>query len=195
MTTAALLDEDGAMSHRVAIRLLGGFGVTVDGTAVPEAAWTRRQATTLVKLLALAPRRQLHREQVIDALWPDATVDEAAPRLHKAAHYARRVLGPDGVVLHRELVSLFPGDGSAVSIDVEHFSDLAEGALADADAAAAVRAADAYPGDLLPEDRYEQWAQGHAERLRETYCECAGWRSAGATWSPPTRPMPAPTWP
>ena len=47
-------------------------------------------------MLALAPGRRLHREQVIDALWPDLSPDAAAPRLHKAAHYARRALGESG---------------------------------------------------------------------------------------------------
>src|SRR5688572_12880761 len=104
----ARLTDDVPVNQRVSIRLLGGFEVTVDGVAVPDAAWTRRQATTLVKVLALAPDRRLHREQVIDTLWPDSAVEEAAPRLHKVAHYARRVLGPEGIVLQRELVSLLP---------------------------------------------------------------------------------------
>ena len=51
-----------------------------------------------MKLLALAPGRRLHREQVIDALWPDLPPTPPRPRLHKAAHYARRALGaPDAV--------------------------------------------------------------------------------------------------
>ncbi|MFI7609347.1 ATP-binding protein [Micromonospora sp. NPDC049366] len=168
------------MRNRVTVRLLGGFGVTVDTVAVPDTAWTRRQPITLVKLLALAPGRQLHREQVIAALWPNATVEEAAPRLHKAAHYARRVLGPDGVVLHRELVSLFPNAGTEVHIDAVDFDDLASEALKNEDVTAAGRAVDAYSGDLLPEDRYEEWAQGHRERLRRTYLEVC--RLAGR-WS------------
>ena len=40
----------------------------VDGEAVPDRAWSRRQAASLVKLLALAPGQRLHREVVIDAL-------------------------------------------------------------------------------------------------------------------------------
>ena len=72
------------------IALLGGFVATVDGEPVPDDRWSRRAAASLVKLLALAPDRSLHRERVIDALWPDDTLDRAAPKLHKAAHYVRR---------------------------------------------------------------------------------------------------------
>jgi hypothetical protein len=70
----------------VDIRLLGGFEVAVDGAKVPDEVWRRRYAAGLVKLLALQPTRRLLRDQVLDALWPDLLVDEAAPRLHKAAH-------------------------------------------------------------------------------------------------------------
>jgi DNA-binding SARP family transcriptional activator len=36
-------------------------------------AWRLRRARTLVKLLTLAPRHRLHREQVVDALWGEHT--------------------------------------------------------------------------------------------------------------------------
>ena len=53
------------------IQLLGGFAVSVGGTAIPEAQWKSRRARSLVKLLALAPAHRLHRDQVIDSLWPE----------------------------------------------------------------------------------------------------------------------------
>src|SRR4051794_40249297 len=123
---------------QVQIRLLGGFEVTEDGVAVPPEAWTRRHAASLVKLLALSRGRRMHREQVIDARWPGLSVgggrhrgqvsdalgpglpgEAGGPRLHKAAHYARRILGddPTSVVLRNEVVSLLPGH--EVGVDVE----------------------------------------------------------------------------
>ena len=103
----------------VTMTLLGDFSVEVDGTPVPP-AWSRRNAAALVKLLALTPGRRLHRERVIDALWPGLTLDEASPRLHKAAYFARKALGrPDAVVLEDELVALLPE--ADVAIDVPAF--------------------------------------------------------------------------
>ena len=133
------------------LRLLGGFDVAVDGVPVAPEQWTRRQAASLVKVLALAPGRRLHREQVIEALWPGASVEAAGPRLHKAAHYARRALGGDGsaVLLRNDMVALLP-DGE-VSVDVDEFravakqaveagtAEAAQGALADVRRAAAPR--------------------------------------------------------
>ena len=153
----------------VEIGLLGGFEVRVGGTTVPAEEWRRRNAAALVKLLALAPGRQLHRERVIDALWPDVPVDDAAPRLHKAAHYARRALGERSIVLTGAGVTLFPDED--VTVDAADFQAIAEKALADETGSAlartaAARAADGYRGDLLPQDPYEPWTQEPRERLR-----------------------------
>jgi DNA-binding SARP family transcriptional activator len=58
-------------------------------------------------------------------LWPDLTIEDAAPRLHKAAHYARRALGgPGTIVLAAESVTLFPHE--AVRVDAMQFQDLAD---------------------------------------------------------------------
>jgi DNA-binding SARP family transcriptional activator/tetratricopeptide (TPR) repeat protein len=151
--------------------MLGGFEVLFDGTPVPAVDWPRPQAATLVKLLALAPGCRLHREQLIDRLWPDLTVAEAAPRLHKVAHYARRALGEDrkAIVLRNETVALLPA--AEVVVDVDVFERAAEEALADGGPGAAAAAAAGYGGTLLPEDLYETWAENRREHLRLRYRE------------------------
>jgi DNA-binding SARP family transcriptional activator/pimeloyl-ACP methyl ester carboxylesterase len=145
----------------VAITLLGTFSVSVDGRVVDAVRWRRRSAADLVKLLALAPDRRLHREQVIDALWPELTVADAAPRLHKAAHFARQALGHGAVSTRGEVVQLFPGQ--TVDVDVVAFEAAAAAALdGGSDPSAAL---DRYSGDLLPDDRYEAWAQPRRDHL------------------------------
>jgi DNA-binding SARP family transcriptional activator len=155
---------------RVQVRLLGGFQVTVDGRNLPPRHWARRHSAALVKLLALAPGRSLHREQVIDALWPDLDVDHAAPRLHKAAHYAREALGHrDAVVLTADTVRLFPGDD--VDIDRARFQEHAESAVADGSVAAATAALAVYGGELLPHDLYEPWTEQPRLHLTRLHTE------------------------
>ncbi len=150
----------------VRIRLLGGFEVQVDGVPVPSQAWSRRSAASLVKLLALADARRLHREQVVEALWPGTPWDAAAPRLHKAAHYARRALGgePGAVVLRNEVVALLPD--AEVSIDVPELERAARQALAEGTAEAAATALEEYAGPLLPHDAYEPWTEERREVVR-----------------------------
>ena len=168
--------------------MLGGFSVTVDGVAVPEHAWSRRHAAGLVKLLALSRGRRLHREQVIDALWPGLPLDAAGPRLHKAAHYARRALGDEGgtLVLRNDVVSLLPGD--EVTVDALTFRSAADAALAESSRERAERALETYCGPLLPEDVYEPWAEGHRESLATLRCELL--RLAGR-WEELVREEPA----
>jgi predicted ATPase/DNA-binding SARP family transcriptional activator len=153
---------------RVDISLLGSFSVVVDGEPVPASAWSRRSAASLVKLLALREGRRLPREQVIDLLWPDLLLDQAAPRLHKAAHYARAALGiSTAVVLAGDAVALLPG--AEVTVDVERFERAAGAQASGSGPASAEEAIGLYQGDLLPDDLYEPWADADRERLRTCY--------------------------
>src|SRR5437764_7885547 len=90
----ALLDSE-PESRRLRIHLLGRFHVMVDGRDVPDEAWRRSKAATVIKLLALAPHHRLHREQIMDLLWPGSAPASAVNNLHQALHLARRVLDPD----------------------------------------------------------------------------------------------------
>jgi pimeloyl-ACP methyl ester carboxylesterase/DNA-binding SARP family transcriptional activator len=134
----------------VDVRLLGTFAVEVDGTEIPSSAWPQRRAADVVKLLALARGHRLPRDRVLEALWPHLEPQAAAAALHKAAHYARRTLGArDAVVLVGGVVALAPG--GTVTTDVARFEAGDD---------------DAYTGELLPDDRYEAWADEDRERLR-----------------------------
>lgn len=152
-------------ARSVEITLLGTFGLTVDGMPIEASSWIRRGAADLVKVLALAPGHRLHREKAMDLLWPGAPLEIAAPRLHKAAHFARRVTGRDrAVTLRREIVSLFPD--AALTVDVVRFEELARVAVDTGDPAAAREALTWYGGELLPDDPYEDWAVDRRELLQ-----------------------------
>jgi DNA-binding SARP family transcriptional activator len=154
----------------VGLTLLGGFQVRVGDGVVAARHWSRRQSAALVKLLAMSPGRSLHRELVMDALWPGLGVDDAAPRLHKAAHYARRSLGDaDAVVLRADAVSLWPD--AEVHVDMVQFRHLAESALSNGSVAAAKGALAFYGGELLPQDLYESWAEPQRLHVRRLYVE------------------------
>jgi len=149
----------------VTITLLGSFSVVVGRAQVPSETWSRRGAASLVKLLATADGRRMHREQVMDALWPDLPVESATPRLHKAAHYARRALGggTTGLTLRNDLVMLYPD--ADVRVDAVEFRRAAEAAVASGSAVEAERALAGYAGPFLPDDLYEPWASPWREAL------------------------------
>jgi predicted ATPase/DNA-binding SARP family transcriptional activator len=147
------------------IRLLGGFEVA-GAEAVPESAWRLRRAKSLVKLLALAPDRRLHREQVAEVLWPDRDQGSAANNLRQALFVARRALGDgsDCLSVRDGVLALV-----AVAVDVDAFEQAVAQARAEPTIEACERAAALYGGELLPEDRYEEWTAARREALRERH--------------------------
>jgi DNA-binding SARP family transcriptional activator/pimeloyl-ACP methyl ester carboxylesterase len=174
LTTADLAERAGsdhALSVvRVFIRTLGSFEVQVVDHPVPASAWAHRRASDLVKLLALANDHRLHRERVIDALWPNLGPDAGAANLHKAAHYARRALGSaEAIVLRESLVALWPT--ASVEVDALRFEEEAEAAIAAGDADACNQVAGRYRGALLPDDPNEEWTLALRDRLRALYLE------------------------
>jgi DNA-binding SARP family transcriptional activator len=152
------------------IELLGGFRVERAGVAGPVALWQRRTAKTLTKLLATHPRHRLHREQVLEILWPDVELESALNSFGKALHAARRALEPE--LLPRESSAYLPLTDSMVAldtrrvwIDADHFERLAESALRRGDVTSYEHALAAYGGEVLPEDRYEDWCVERRDHL------------------------------
>lgn len=147
------------MAHDILVAVLGGFDVGLDGRPVPDAAWRRNRARTLVKLLALARGQRLHREQIMDALWPSLDGQAAAGNLRKAIHFARQALGAEHIRTHGELIAL---EAPTLRVDVHEFEAAARAGLR-------TKALALYRGDLLPEDRFEPWAEDPRERLRTRF--------------------------
>ena len=87
-------DETNGLPSSLEIHLLGPFRVAVNGVPVEDHRWTRRKPKLLLKLLALQPHHQLHREQAMELLWPDSDPEAANNNLHKAIHIARHALEP-----------------------------------------------------------------------------------------------------
>src|SRR5436190_5723637 len=126
--------------------------------------WRLRKAKTLVKLLALAPGHRLHRDAVVDVLWPDQDPAAATNNLHQAMHAARRALGGPHVMLHDDVVAL-----EAVTVDVDLFEETAAKARVTGSNDELRDAVESWTGALLPEDVYEEWATPHRDRLTEIY--------------------------
>lgn len=164
------------------LQLLGGFHAWVGPRPILAAAW-RPKAGALVKLLALAPGRRLRREQAFDQLWPDFLPQAAANNLHATLHAARRALEPAPppgrpsayLTLHDDLLSLCAA--APLRLDVDDFTTAALAARRARTSAAYQAAVECYSGDLLPEDRYEDWAAAVAwiaAHLQDLSCPAHG---------------------
>ncbi|TML05280.1 MAG: transcriptional regulator, partial [Actinobacteria bacterium] len=167
----------------LSIRLLGGFAVHIDGTELPDDGWRLRKARALVKLLATAPGNRMHREQAYALLWPDKDDARALNNnLHQAVYAARRAFdatGADGsaILALRDDVLSLNGD---VVVDAVELESAIAAARADGGAPAYEAALARATGELLPEDRYEDWTTARRDALRElvtaAYLELAALR-------------------
>ena len=172
MTPRSPLEDE--MPEVIRIGLLGSFWVRVGSRTIEERKWRLRKAASLVKLLALAPNHHLHREQVMEWLWPGLDANAASNNLHRTLHFARRLLEPEALDaasrylrLHGEQLQLCPE--GPLWVDVEAFEEAAATARRSREPAAYRVALELYAGELLPEDRYEEWAEGRREELRHLY--------------------------
>ncbi len=166
--------------HTLQLFTLGGFGIVAAGSSVDITRWKRKQAVTLLKYLITQLDRPVHRERLLDCLWPGVDQSRGLGRLKVTMYYLRRELRSNG--MSDEVVRTV-GDSyllrrDAVWVDVDVFERLfTEGrALQDraqwSDAVDRyVEAQRLYRGDYLEEETFSDWCAEERERLREVYLE------------------------
>ena len=160
------------------IQTLGSFRLWRDGVEIEPAAWSREKALHLFQFFVSARRRtaQLHKEQIIDRLWPELGAEEGDRDFKVALNTIYKVLEPkrkprtESRFIQRQ--GLVYGLNLAEAwVDADVFEDaVARGnrALSE-NAQPAIRyyqqALDLYTGDYLPERCYEDWTSAERERL------------------------------
>ena len=162
------------------IFMLGKFGLVANEQGIEVEKWKRRQAVTLLKFLAIHLGRPVHRERILDCLWPDVDEERGWGRLKVTMYYLRtqlRAAGAGGDSI-RTLGSAYLLRRDAVWVDAEHFEKLAgEGRAQQGKDRCdeALRCYDEalflYRGDYLEQDVYADWCAEERERLGEIYLD------------------------
>lgn len=159
---------------------LGKFGLTANGRSVAVERWKRKQALTLLKCLVTQLDRPVHRERIIECLWPDVDEERAWGRLKVTMYYLREQLraagaGDDAV---RTVGDAYLLKRDAVWVDADQFEKLvAEGRTHQAKGRGddALRCYDEalflYRGDYLEQEVFADWCAEERERLGELYME------------------------
>ncbi len=165
------------------VRLLGAFEVLRDGVLIPDEAWGRKKAKTLLKVLLTEPGRIFTQDQLIEALFEGESPKRGLENLYSRVSELRRALEPglergtdSSFIRRRGQGYLF--DPTHAEVDTLAFQKALRRAesLAEAkDLRAAAEVFEAgvalYRGELLVEDRYEAWAEGSRSQLRDQYLE------------------------
>lgn len=146
---------------------------------IPSHAFRRQKSLRLLKILAAHRGRPLHREALIELLWPDADPVLASSNLRVVLHDLRHTLEPElpkgqpssYIVSLGDLIYLDPSDGCW--IDVEAFErlvrtceTLTQRGQIEAALKAGREAAALYTADYLEDEPYADWCAAERERLR-----------------------------
>ena len=131
----------------------------------------------------------------MEQLWPDRPADAALNNLHQALRVARTALsvtdkaGQRILVLREGVLSLCPNGG--LWVDAEAFASAVREASVASRLAGHLAARDLYRGELLPDDRYADWAEAPREAVAQDYLtllsQLAGCWSARETAKPRSR--------
>lgn len=165
------------------IQTLGPFRVWRHGYEIPSTAWGREKALHLLQVLVCHRGHPLHREQVMEALWPESPSAHAATGLRVALSALRKALAvkptdaDDFIRREGEMIQLDMTRG--VRVDADEFLRLLQEArrLETIDPSRAVTLYESglalYRGDFLEENPYAEWAIEERERLQMEYLMAA----------------------
>ena len=169
-----------ALPGTLQVFALGKFGLAINGTGLAVDRWKRRQAVTLFKYLVTRLDRPVHRERILECLWPNVDEERGWGRLKVTLYYLRTQLRAAGV---REDAVQTVGDayllkGNEIWVDADQFEKLvAEGRALQTmgridDALRCYgQAQGLYRGDYFEQDIFADWCAEDRERFGEIYLE------------------------
>ncbi len=180
---ARVLQEGPAWPPALRIRLLGAVEVRrADGSDVGGPLWRRAKVRALLAFLALQRGRPVHRDVIVDSLWPEVGYASALHNLNTTVYNLRRSLEP---ALRQGTGSryvryagdcLYLNGGSVHWVDVVAFETGVARARREADPGRAIaryrEALALYRGDFLAELLLGldlRWCWTERDRLRELY--------------------------
>ena len=167
----------------VALRCFGGFWLQVGGEPI-DLSGVKPRARKLLHLLSVSMGRPVHREVLIEALWPGAEPEVGPRNLHVALSSLRQFLHSGAcsealrILREGEDYRLVAVPGSEVDVvefaaQIEHAGRCLGCGDADGAIGALTRALALHSGDLLPEDGPDEWVIRDRESFQGAAVEAA----------------------
>lgn len=166
------------------LRCFGALEVDLDGAAL-DLSTIKPRVRSLLRVLALHAGRPIHKDRLVDWLWPNEGDPRVGTRnLQVAVSSLRQLLEP-GVARGAAAVVVRDGDTYRLqvapgAVDLLEFDDLValgRHARAAGEVEQAVtslgRALDLYRGDLLADEGAAEWVAGERDRLRLAAADAA----------------------
>ena len=172
------MGEDLADSIKMRICILGDFKVVRNDQIIRSDQWSRERAIQLFQFFLIHGLDQaLHREQIIDRLWPDESMDGGIQLFKVALHAISKTLEPEKASRAPSNIIIRTGQSYRISrqclwIDSEAMSEKIEEAnslLRSDPQSAAMKFEEAvkmYSGPVLPDRIFEDWTSGYREHVQ-----------------------------
>jgi DNA-binding SARP family transcriptional activator len=174
LTLSPRLAPGHGLAIGLAVRMLGGFELMIDGRPVTH--WHGQRTRSVMQFLTAHRHDGVSRDELIAAVWPDADEDTGRHRLHQGVYELRstlRATGPD----HSPIVCVDGGyrinQEVPIWVDVEEFDDLVSivarsvtAQRADEAIELSRRALELYRGDFLCQASDADWTTTERNRLR-----------------------------
>jgi LuxR family maltose regulon positive regulatory protein len=167
------------------IQTFGAFRVWRRGQEIERAAWGREKAVQVLQFLVCHRGRAVHREQILEALWHDASPSAAATGLRVALSALRDAISPEresgaeSPFVKREGDTLRLATEAGVRVDADDFVRLLKSARA-AETADGDHAVTLYEaalalcrGEFLSDQRYAAWAESERQLRRGEFMASA----------------------
>ncbi|MCA9920852.1 MAG: winged helix-turn-helix domain-containing protein [Anaerolineales bacterium] len=156
---------------------LGAFRVYEDDHSIDE--WSNGKGKAIFKYLIMHRQQPVHKEMLMDLFWPDADPDAARNNLNVAIYGLRKALRngyPDfsHILFQQDCYRLNPDlqiwvDSEAFDKHIQSAQELERLNQEPLAIMACHAAEELYQGDLLMEDRYEEWILPLRQKQQDNY--------------------------
>jgi LuxR family maltose regulon positive regulatory protein len=168
---------------KIRIDTLGEFNVWVNDTLLDKSVFEGAKPILLLKAIVMNGSKDIPKEVLIDALWPDASPTAGEKNFKINLHRLRRGLEPDlikafGYLYVSQKAGLVSLNLELISLDIDLFLSLGkEAARLETENKPKealfcyTRAVKLYKGDYFAEDPYMEWIDQPREMFRSKYIE------------------------
>ncbi len=162
------------------IKCFGKFQVWIGDSDKPieNSMWVTAKAKSIFKYLLINRRKPVHKEVLIDIIWPDSDLKQGYNKLRNAIYYIKRALQPklssyaqSPYILNcdHHYTFLLPENSKVDYTMFENRIQSVKSALEQGDPVSGYRkfkdAAELFQGEFLSEDRYESWIEPYRTRF------------------------------
>ena len=173
-TQKQIIVKNTLMSKQLSIKVLGDFNITLEGNPITI---KRKSSLQLLQLLIVNRQRKIHKDFLLDTLFPEATIDSINNHFYVALSILRKTLEP-GLKSGRQsrYISQFGHyyifNAEHLYLDVDEFLLLQNkdsNSLSKIQLENLIKAESLYKGNLFQEYPYDSFLEKERERLRSDY--------------------------